>query len=419
MGFETTEILTEIIDTDSVFMYVDENGDSLYHVFDLPTGMFDTTFVEEPIINTTEVCDTVYVHAADVLYNIPERIRVKDPYNSMFVLGLNGGLGVWMTREALNFNTTPSWIRIAEAPSGFSGTKAIEFVEQGDEAGDVMFYTGWNGQVTRVTGLRNVYSQEDVSELEVTNILSSAGAAVTGLSVDPNDPNHVVISVGGYGANGAGKVRETFNALGSNVTWNNIWTGNGPNGLGLNFNNIPCYDVVIDANNPSTIVVGTEFGIFVKNGSSNWEISNIGMENGPDGVTAPVFDLKQQFRSSHPWSNITNGGAIYAGTHGRGIFVNGIASDVEEEELVAEEATWTVFPNPVVGEELNLPTAGWQGQARVEIFDLTGRRWVNDVMNVGGVDRVRTDVRELPSGYYVVRMSQADAVKAAKFVVRR
>ena len=39
--------------------------------------MFDTTFVEEPIINTTEVCDTVYVHAADVLYNIPERIRVN------------------------------------------------------------------------------------------------------------------------------------------------------------------------------------------------------------------------------------------------------------------------------------------------------------------------------------------------------
>ena len=195
VGFETTEIVTEIIDTDSVFTYVDENGDSLYYVFDVPTGMFDTTYVEEPIVNTTEVCDTVYVHAADVLYNIPERIRVKDPYNSMFVLGLNGGLGVWMTREALNFNTTPSWIRIAEAPTGFSGTKAIEFVEQGDEAGDVMFYTGWNGQVTRVTGLRHVYSQEDVDSLDVTNILSSAGAAVTGLSVDPNDPNHVVISV--------------------------------------------------------------------------------------------------------------------------------------------------------------------------------------------------------------------------------
>ena len=143
------------------------------------------------------------------------------------------------------------------------------------------------------------------------------------------------------------------------------------------------------------------------------------MENGPDALTAPVFDLKQQFRQSHPWSNVTNGGAIYAGTHGRGIFVNGIASDVDENELVEEVTTWNVFPNPVVGGELNLPTLGWQGQARVEIFDLTGRRWVNDFPNVSGIDRVRTDVQDLPSGYYVVRMSQGDKVQAAKFVVRR
>jgi hypothetical protein len=350
-----------------------------------------------------------------VLYNIPERIKVQDPYTTMFVLGLNGGLGVWMTRDALNFNTTPSWIRIADAPAGFSGTKAIEFVEQGDEAGDVMFFTGWNGQVTRVSGLRNVYSQDDVDQLEITNILSSAGAAVTGLSVDPNDPNHVVVTVGGYGNSSAGKVRESFNALSNNVTWNNIWGSAG-------FNNMPCYDVVIDANDPTgeSMVVGTEFGIFVTdNGGDSWAISNIGMENGPDALTAPVFDLKQQFRQSHPWSNVTNGGAIYAGTHGRGIFVNGIASDVDEEELVEEVTTWNVFPNPVVGGELNLPSLGWQGQARVEVFDLTGRRWVNDVPNVSGLDRVRTDVQDLPSGYYVVRMSQGDKVQAAKFVVRR
>jgi len=263
--------------------------------------------------------------------------------------------------------------------------------------------------------LRNVYSQDDVDQLEITNILSSAGAAVTGLSVDPNDPNHVVVTVGGYGNSSAGKVRETFNALSENVTWNNIWSSAG-------FNNMPCYDVVIDATDASgeTIVVGTEFGIFVtENGGDSWAISNVGMENGPDAVTAPVFDLKQQFRDSHPWSNVTNGGAIYAGTHGRGIFVNGILADVEEEAPVAQNESWNVFPNPVTNGELNLPTLGMQGQARVEIFDLTGRRWVNDVVNVGGVERVGADVRELPSGYYVVRMSQGDNIKAAKFVVRR
>ena len=50
-----------------------------------------------------------------------------------------------------------------------------------------------------MTGLRDVYSQEDVDNgaLEVETILSQAGGAVTGLSIDPNDANHVVVTVGG------------------------------------------------------------------------------------------------------------------------------------------------------------------------------------------------------------------------------
>ena len=88
--------------------------------------------------------------------------------------------------------------------------------------------------------------------------------------------------------------------------------------------------------------------------------------------------------------------------------MNGIASDVDEEEIEIAQASWNVFPNPVTGGELSLPTMGWQGQARIEIFDLTGRRWVNDVTTLGGLEWVRADVAELPSGNYVVRMSQGD-----------
>ena len=186
---------------------------------------------------------------------------------------------------------------------------------------------------------------------------------------------------------------------------------------------MPCYDVVIDANDESgqTIVEGTEFGDYVNEEvGSTRNISNLGVESGPNGYNAPVFDLKQQFRSSHPWSNVTNGGAVYAGTHGRGMFVSGLVTNVEEESSVVNDASaWNVFPNPVVSGEMNLPTAGWQGNAQVEIFDLTGRRWVNKQVQLSGVDRVRADVQELPSGYYVVRMSQGSNFKAAKFVVKK
>lgn len=439
---------TFVLDT---IVIVNPQGDTLNFEVEVPFTEFDTTWVQPvdtvscdtaytfnattieyevcdtiPVLSydifSETTCDTTYAYAADTLYNIPEQIRVKDPYNTMFVIGFNNTNGIWMTREALNFNTTPSWIRIGNAPSG-TGTKAVEFVETGDQKGDVMFYTGWNGTVTRVSGLRDVYTQEDVDggALRIDPMLGSAGAAVTGLSVDPNDPNHVVVTVGGYGTNFNGKVRETFNALSPDFDpdndWSNIWMP-----AGSDFASMPCYDVVVDARDVSgqTIVVGTEFGVFVtEDGGGTWNISNMGVESGPGGFTAPVFDLKQQFRESHEWSNITNGGAIYAGTHGRGMFVSGIVTNVEEQVDATEDATsWNVFPNPVVAGELNLPTAGWQGSAQVDVFDLTGRRWISEVVQLSGVERVRTDVQELPSGYYVVRMAQGGQSKAAKFVVR-
>ena len=169
-------------------------------------------------------------------------------------------------------------------------------------------------------------------------------------------------------------------------------------------------EVVIGARDASgqTVVVGTEFGIFVtEDGGTSWNISNMGVEVALGDT--PVFDLKQQFRDSHEWSNITNSGAIYAGTHGRGMFVSGLVSSVEEEVADAEEASsWSVFPNPVMSGELNLPTAGWQGNAQVEIYDMTGRSWISENVQLSGVERIRTDVQGIPSGHYVVRMAQEE-----------
>ena len=50
----------------------------------------------------------------------------------MLVLGMNGDLGIWMTRDVTNFETQPAWVRLADAPSG-TGVKAMEFVEHGGD----------------------------------------------------------------------------------------------------------------------------------------------------------------------------------------------------------------------------------------------------------------------------------------------
>ena len=125
----------------------------------------------------------------------------------------------------------------------------------------------------------------------------------------------MVISVGGYGSNVAGKVRETFNALSNNVVWSNIWSSAG-------YNNMPCYDVLVDVLDVSgqTIYVATEFGLFVtENGGDSWALANEGMASSSTAPFAPVFDLKQQTKQGAAWPDVTNFGALYAGSHGRGM----------------------------------------------------------------------------------------------------
>ena len=414
LGEDTVQVILEII-PNLVDTVVVIDGVEFDVTVDLGN---DTIFGEEVQFNVVENCDTMYFHPGDTMYNEPGRILVHDPYTALFSIGFVGNQGVWMTREALNFNTTPDWIRLGAAPGGFTGTKSIEYVVNDEEhAGDVMFVSGWNGTLDRFSGLKDVYSQEDVEEhVVIDQIVSSAGSAITGVSVDPNNANHVVFTVGGYGSVGAGKVRESWDALSPSPTFANIWS---VAGLG----NMPIYDVVIDFQDASgaTIVIGTEYGAFVTdNGGDDWTISNLGMASTSESLTAPIFDLKQQWRSDTRWSSPTNTGAIYSGTHGRGIF----RSDtfLGADDVVVTDPSpqgLLVYPNPVNGPSVQISTVGFSG-ASVEIYDLQGRVvYSDDVENNQGSDRIMLDVSTLSNGTYVVRLASQHKSLASKLVIRR
>ena len=238
------------------------------------------------------------------------------------------------------------------------------------------------------------------------------------MSVDPNNANHVVFTVGGYGSVGAGKVRESWDALSPSPTFANIWS---VAGLG----NMPIYDVVIDFQDASgaTIVIGTEYGAFVTdNGGDDWTISNLGMATTSESLTAPVFDLKQQWRSDTRWSNPTNTGAIYSGTHGRGIFRSDTFLGAEEVVDTPDPTSLDllIYPNPVNGSSVQISTAGFSGIAKVEIYDLQGRIVYSlDVENSQGSDIILLDVSTLSNGTYVVRLASPHKSLASKLVVRR
>lgn len=436
------EVIDEIIPVDSCFYF--EPLDSTICI----TVGFDTTFVMEPIFDIDIDCTTQYFYASDTLFNIAERVKIQDPYTTMFTMGFIGSQGVWMTRDALDFNQQPNWWRLGTAPGG-GGTKAIEYVV-GDhpEAGDVMFLSGWNGQVWRVSGLTNLWTDEDYVDtlnnatgeptfdsdgdgipdgdgyLDVLDwdLVFNTGAPVTGISVDPNDPNHVVISIGGYGGNS--KVRETFNALDEDLTsgdWNSIWL-NDPVLDGM-----PVYDVVVDVTDESgqTIVAGTEFGAWITNdGGDTWTISNLGMATAFDNYACPIFDLKQQWRGIDRWIEPTNSGVIYAGTHGRGIFRSEASGFVNVEENDDDSGLSSdnllVYPNPVstgfARFDLDLTTTT---DVLITVFNMNGQRikQINKDNLARGKQVIELDLNDLSNGTYLLNVQAGASSETARFVV--
>ena len=398
--------ITPVVDS----IYIAEWDEWVYN-----TVGFDTTFAEVDVYDVNAVCDTMYFHASDTMYDVPGRLLVNDPYTTMTIAGFNGGNGIWMTRDGLNFNTTPEWVRLDNAPAG-TGTKAVEFtVNVEPEAGNHMFVSGWDGKLYRFDGMEDIHTQDDVPA-NMGKQIRSLGATITGVSVDPNDPNHVVISVGGYGALATGKVQETFNALDEQPAWSSIWNVSG-------LSKMPCYDVVIDAMDPTgqSIVVGTEYGIFAtENGGDDWVMANQNMASTSDQITAPVFDVKQQWRGASAWINPSNQGAIYAATHGRGIFRSDLFLGVDEPSELTVEATESllVYPNPVSQGTFSVQSETFRGDFQLQVFDITGRLNVDRAIRGYAGGPIVVEASGLETGQYIVRLTNGTFQKTAKLLVR-
>ena len=238
------------------------------------------------------------------------------------------------------------------------------------------------------------------------------------ISIDPNNANHVVYTCGGYGPMANGKVRESWDALSENPTFSNIWTV-------TSLNNMPMYDVVINSQDESgaSIIVGCEYGVFATDdGGDNWEMANMGMSESAEFIACPVFDLKQQWRGETNWSIPSNTGAIYAGSHGRGIFRSddylGSEEIVDNGSDISESLL--VYPNPVTGNSVSVATEGFYGPAIVEVYDLQGRIVISErISDARATERAVLDVSALSNGTYVVRMANDFKHLASKLVVRK
>ncbi len=367
--FVLWESKTDILVPDSVLFFSTENysiGEHVNIVSGIPNLKFEHIF-SKPLSKN-------------------ESLSVKNPVQSLFVYP--SFQAIWITREALDFSKTPKWIKLTN--SGLSaiarvGATALAISTDGDD----LFYGTKKGDVYRVSNLSQVVdSASAVNEAVVTHIAAlktkiGGNAYITSISVDPNDKEHVIITVGYY--------NENVNVYVSNsaVTVNNANSFVSVQG---NLPKFPVYGSLIE-NYSGAYVVGTEYGVYTSTDDG------VSWSREVDVPFCPVIMIRQQ-----TWMGAQNFGQIYVATHGRGVFTS--EHYVGSNELVGNNKTQKdelkVFPNPVLNElNLELPKI-INGDYPVNIFNTEGRlvkRCINKFLN--GVSK-GNDISYLTTGNYFI-----------------
>ena len=438
---------------DSIFYSPDANklsGDTITYLsktFAIP--------IKHVLTQNLNVYETMSVVGNDTFYSrdSTDTIALPDYVQSYFIT--QGDNSVYITRDMLRFTVIPEWWKLFDY-SGY-GLHSFEISTDMNYA-----WSGhYNGTLVRVSGLANAYSKEqadidykpqttdtlllisngdtitgslinqinfetdfslytylDGSTLEYrihTKNFSSLGNTISDISVDPNNPDNVCVVIGGTSSN---HVYYSTNATSDNATFSSI-DGNLPD--------MPVFGCVIERD-PTTdvIIIGTEYGIFstdnIAGNSTNWTANND--ELGP----IPVFDICQQWRDweegfSDGMRRVENPGAIYACTHGRGIWradkLLSVQEPIELNYIKEDLSTIAVYPNPT-SDFANVTFAvNKSNNVTIELYDLNGKL-VKSVINNNtlnsGQHNISFDVTDFPLGTYIVLVKTDNDQKVVKFI---
>lgn len=348
-----------------------------------------------------------------------DSVKIQDPVQSMFFVGLNSQAnlvgGLFMTREVLDFSKTPRWVRLGHFGTG---TQVSALAVSND--GDVLYVGTNNGQLIRFTNLKNARDSatSDLANtnraIQQTTIRTFPGRYITSVSINPNNPNRVIVTLGNYG--NQDYIFYSNNALSASPTFI-MKSGNMPR--------FPVYASVINFQNPNQVIVGTEYGIYstadITAANVIWNRENEGMGN------VPVFMLRQQQVGIDKFTGDWVSGRIYAGTHGRGMMLTRTLSTigVRENANVSDEKikqTISLYPNPAVTHTTIDLALEKPSSVEFIVRDLTGKTAKRIRFNQvhPEVKSLKIDISDLRTGTYVVEIyTNSNLYGSSKLIVAK
>lgn len=328
-----------------------------------------------------------------------ETASFSDPYDAKYFVS-STACGIWMCSNPLS-SGEPIFYRLTQ------GFNAVNYDHSFD--GDHLYAVS-GSNITIISGFNQlelsgngstvpIIGQPGIS-LTQTNISIPGQANLQGISVDRNDPNHVLVVGGGFGA--SNKVWRITDALSGNPTITSLQSTN------TTLPWMPIYDCVIDRINPNRYIIGTELGIWASDDAGDtWTEENGGLS----GMRMPTFSLRQfqLYEESCP--------VLYAGSHGRGILRSttltpsgcdlvpkGPPSPTSIAEISKEVSNIRIYPNPVQSEANIQFDMKKSGSVSLSVVDLMGRVVKRDnYSNFGvGSQEILLNVSDLSTGSYLV-----------------
>ncbi|MEA1873112.1 MAG: T9SS type A sorting domain-containing protein [Bacteroidota bacterium] len=371
------------------------------------------------ILIESESADEVFMNYTTTQdYSEGDSMQVVDTYQAALAVGFNGS--AWVTRDPINFKVAPTWVPVAE---GIGNVETLNWSENGNH----LYIANTSGELYRISNFNNAYvdslmDEQDTSAyvLTKTRIARFSGRIITGIAIDPNNADNVLVTLGGFGNSDYIFYSDEATTAPETAGFGTFSSKQG------DLPQMPTYTGVIIWEDGNKALVGTEYGIW---GTDNISAANPSWTDENDGADyVPVYMLRQQTKPNG-WiaetnrdSGIRNHGHIWAGTHGRGIFKTtkfegpvGIEPDTE----INSESFIELYPNPssdFANIDFSLKKSA---NVSIIVFDMQGKiveHMKLDNLNAGNHHHTFS-VQNLKSGIYIVKLDAGDYQKLSKIIV--
>lgn len=357
-----------------------------------------------------------------------DSVKFSDHVMNRFFVGLSNG--VWMTTGALDFSaTTPKWGKILSTTSPIT---CLTVSKDGN-----YLYASTGSVLYRVSGISQCISNDTTtwhatSPTKVTSFkkIWTAGAIITSISVDPQNSDRVLVSIGGTGSSQIYLSEDAATA--ESPTFTNKH-GNLPQ--------TPIYSSLIEMNHSNWAMIGNEYGVwFTKTLNAvtpTWVSINKGMN-----CNVPVFHLTQQLHNvqaalyttttqtgesaSVYYPGTNNSGFIYAATHGIGIFrTNAFKVETpvgikDNPKINTISTKLSLYPNPASSfTNLNFELAESQ-YIKANIYDMSGR--LVKIVNIEahqGNNTVHLNCDNLNTGTYIINLKSESLNLTSKLIITK